>query len=279
MPSMSAAVYSYMGPRWGLLTLGLIIGLLYMRFYGTGAGWIWLVQWIAMGPIFMVAMKRARTLEGAAGVTVAATVGLQIILLTMKSVEVGMSPLTFVEKNIEASIQNALLAYGEVGVVPQELSLPQSPASALARFMVLIVPGSVIAMDLLFYWWTLLIHRRIMGLYGMKGLGPRLLGIWRLPFPLIWVTILGGGLIILPVGGVGWVGINLLIVMGTLHFFQGVGVISMLFQKKGVPSVIKGLIYFLICFQQVLLLGVIILGLFDIWFDFRKRWMPLSVDN
>ena len=246
---------------------------------GASSGWIWVIQWVAMGPIFVVAMNRVRTLDRALAIALLTTLGLQIFLLLIRSVSGGISPWTLVERSIEASIQRAFVVYGEMGLVPEEMTISEGSISNLSRAIALIVPGSIIAVDTLLYWWTLLVQRWVMGLSGIQGPGPKVLRTWGLPYPWVWVTIMGGVLTVLPVGGLGWIGVNLLIVMGTLHFLQGIGVLSTFFHNRDVPAFIRGIFYFLVCFQQVVLLGVIILGMFDIWFDFRKRWAPKSTDR
>ena len=55
-----------------------------------------------------------------------------------------------------------------------------------------------------------------------------------------------------------------------LFFFQGLGIVSFFFERKKVPRFLKILLYSLIALQQLALLAVIGIGLFDMWFDFRK---------
>jgi uncharacterized protein YybS (DUF2232 family) len=95
---------------------------------------------------------------------------------------------------------------------------------------------------------------------------------WGIPYPWVWVTILGGLLLLVPVEDLGAVGVNLLIFMGSVHFLQGMAVLSNLFRQRRVPPFFRGAVYALVFLQQVLLLVVAAIGLFDLWFDFRKRW-------
>jgi uncharacterized protein YybS (DUF2232 family) len=65
-------------------------------------------------------------------------------------------------------------------------------------------------------------------------------------------------------------GINGLIVMMMVYFFQGIAVVSFYFEKKQFPKILRILLYGLIAIQQPLLLVVVALGFFDIWIDFRR---------
>ncbi len=66
------------------------------------------------------------------------------------------------------------------------------------------------------------------------------------------------------------IGLNGLIVLMTIYFFQGIAIISFYFNKKNFSKGAKILLYGLIVLQQLLLFVVIGLGLFDAWLDFRK---------
>jgi uncharacterized protein YybS (DUF2232 family) len=43
-----------------------------------------------------------------------------------------------------------------------------------------------------------------------------------------------------------------------------------LFHKKNFPRLVRFILYSLIAIQQVFLLVVVALGMFDMWLDFRK---------
>jgi uncharacterized protein YybS (DUF2232 family) len=70
-------------------------------------------------------------------------------------------------------------------------------------------------------------------------------------------------------------GINGLIVLMTVYFFQGMAITTFFFQKKRFPFILRVFFYGLIVVQQFLLLLVIALGFFDTWLNFRK----LGVSN
>jgi uncharacterized protein YybS (DUF2232 family) len=73
-----------------------------------------------------------------------------------------------------------------------------------------------------------------------------------------------------PAGATKLFGLNILLIAMTIYFFQGMGIVSFFFEKKKVPRFFKILLYSLIALQQLALLAVIGMGLFDMWFNFRK---------
>lgn len=173
---------------------------------------------------------------------------------------------------MEATLQRALGAYAEAGLAPGSLERIREGIPALALAMAWVVPGSVVAMDLLLYWWTLLVQRKALPPLGIQRPGSEALHGWSLPYGWVWVTILGGCLLLVPVEVARWIGVNVLILMGTVHFFQGISVVASFFQRRGVPPFLRGIFYALVFLQHFVLLAVMAIGLFDIWFDFRKRW-------
>lgn len=94
---------------------------------------------------------------------------------------------------------------------------------------------------------------------------------WRLPDILIWGAIASGFFLILPITWLKIVGLNLLIIYGTLYFFQGLSVLASLLEKWSVPSPARVAIYFFLLLVLVYaVVFVIILGVADIWTDLRK---------
>lgn len=271
LPVLCAGLYRFLGPRLGLLALALPVGAI-LLLVDDGGEWMWLLQWVAIGPIFVEAFSRSRTLEQAMGGALLVTLALQGLLLTVRSLEVGVAPWTLLAQGMEAAIQGSIPLYGAMGMDPQSIARLQANVPALAKAMTAMVPGMVVAMDLFLYWWTLLVYRRFSNLWGDMGPGREALCTWGMPYPWVWVTIMGGILILLPASLLKWTGANLLIVMGTLHFFQGIGIIADFFQVRGFSAFVRGIFYAMIFFQQFLMLGVMVLGLFDIWLDFRGRW-------
>ena len=87
---------------------------------------------------------------------------------------------------------------------------------------------------------------------------------------LVWVFIGCAMALMIPAGPVKMIGINCLIVLMLVYFFQGIAVVSFFFQQKNAPMALKGFCYFLIAVQVYVLILVIGLGFFDNWIDFRK---------
>ncbi|MGD9106978.1 MAG: DUF2232 domain-containing protein, partial [Desulfobacterales bacterium] len=96
------------------------------------------------------------------------------------------------------------------------------------------------------------------------------LKLWKAPEVLIWGIIGCGLLLLLPGMTFKFVGLNGLLIMLTIYFFQGIAIVSFYFEKKRFPRMLRVFLYSLIALQQVVLIVIIGLGLFDMWLNFRK---------
>ena len=68
------------------------------------------------------------------------------------------------------------------------------------------------------------------------------------------------------------IGLNVLLILMTIYFFQGMAIISFYFRKRAVPGLLKGFGYFVVI--RYMSVVVAFIGLFDIWVDFRKISQP-----
>lgn len=102
-----------------------------------------------------------------------------------------------------------------------------------------------------------------------SGQGESLLA-WRAPERLVWLLIAAGGLMILFDGFWFWAGANLLLVLSLVYFFQGLAVLAFWLGKKNAPRILRVGIYLLVAVEIFLALLVALVGLFDLWFNFRR---------
>ena len=87
---------------------------------------------------------------------------------------------------------------------------------------------------------------------------------------MVWGVIGCGLALFLPNASIKIIGLNGLLILMSVYFFQGIAIVSFYFKKKQFPRIIRIFLYTLIAVQQLVLLAVIGLGFFDMWFNFRK---------
>ena len=93
---------------------------------------------------------------------------------------------------------------------------------------------------------------------------------WQAPDPLVWVLVGAGCILLLPGTVSKAIGMNLLLVVLLVYFFQGLSIVAFFFDRKRVPKLIRGFAYAFIVLQEIATLLVVGLGVFDVWFNVRR---------
>ncbi len=207
--------------------------------------------------------------------TVAMTAGVVItmggIMLALYSLLLATTPWVVVSNYLEKSAKLALVMYSEMGASEENIGVAVQSLERIIYVVLRIIPA-IVTVATLFVVWSNLILARLL-LQGKQLVYPDFgrLNQWRAPEPLVWVAIASGALILFSNPGLKMLGINGLIVIMMIYFFQGIAIISFYFEKKQFPTVLRVLLYGLIAMQQLLLVVVIVVGFFDMWIDFRRE--------
>jgi uncharacterized protein YybS (DUF2232 family) len=94
---------------------------------------------------------------------------------------------------------------------------------------------------------------------------------WKSPDWIVAFFILAGLFTLLEHKLLQTIGLNLLVIVGQVYFFQGLAIVSVFMDERKWPGMIRWPIYILILIQIYMMIIVAGFGLFDTWFDFRKR--------
>lgn len=190
--------------------------------------------------------------------------------LMLYSLSIGKGLGQMVTDSVGQNLEMSLALYRNMGVAEENIELIAGSLEAIAYVMVRVLPGLSAAACLLITWACLMLARPIFRAKGLPypDFGP--LNRWQAPEVLVWGAIACGALLLVPEKGIKVMGINGLIVLMTIYFFQGIAITTFFFQKKRFPLFLRVFLYSLIVVQQFLLLLVIGMGFFDTWLNFRK---------
>jgi uncharacterized protein YybS (DUF2232 family) len=97
---------------------------------------------------------------------------------------------------------------------------------------------------------------------------------WSPPDKTVFVAIAAAGMSLIPGTVIRPLGLNLVIVVGAVYALSGFFILQHFFSKAGFPIFMRWAAYILLVLQPFLLVGIALLGLFDLWFDFRKIRLP-----
>jgi uncharacterized protein YybS (DUF2232 family) len=171
---------------------------------------------------------------------------------------------------LQRNLELALAIYKEMEVSEERIAILAESMEGILYIMLRIMPAIVIVSTLFVVWSNLLLARPL--LRGRDLFCPDFgtLNEWKAPEPLVWLVIVSGVLVLMPNQGLKLLGINGLIIMMMIYFFQGIAIVSFYFDKKQFPRLLRGVLYGLIALQQLVLLLVIAAGFLDMWVDFRR---------
>jgi len=97
---------------------------------------------------------------------------------------------------------------------------------------------------------------------------------WSAPERLIWALIGTGFGIMAPVQALSALALNGFLCVAAVYFCQGLAIMAFYFQMLAVPSIVRGVIYFIALVQPVVAAIVCVAGVFDMWIDFRRLKPP-----
>lgn len=93
---------------------------------------------------------------------------------------------------------------------------------------------------------------------------------WKSPPELVWLLIASGYAAFFTAGAVAWLAANLFAVLLAVYFCQGLVIAQFYMRRWRSPLWLVGLIYLFIFLEWLVATGVMLVGVFDLWADFRR---------
>lgn len=159
-------------------------------------------------------------------------------------------------------------AVADSGVDPARPLLPGVEAADWGALILKILPALWVINTALVAFLNLLLVRGLALAWG--EMPPEVpLHHWSAPEWLIFPFLAAGFLLLAPVPLIRLAAVNFLLVLGLVYFFQGLAVVAALFERFHLPGFLR-LVGFLIAFMNPVFLMVTLVGLLDLWLDFRR---------
>ncbi len=221
---------------------------------------------LILSEVFRMNLSVEKTVVVTAGVVISAGA----LILGLYSLFSTDSLWGMVSEYLNKNLELALEMYREMDMPQEKVSLLSDSMESILYAMLRIMPAIVIVSTLFVVWGNIVLARPLLRSRRLFCPDFGTLNEWKAPEHLVWLVILSAVLLIMPHKGLKLLGINGLIVMMTIYFFQGIAIVSFYFEKKQFPRILRGVLYGLIAVQQLVLLLVIAAGFFDMWVDFRR---------
>jgi len=156
------------------------------------------------------------------------------------------------------------------GQLYSDMGIEQDQIEMLNQAFLIVLPGMFTVSFMATMWMNILIMKKLLKKKGIQLKSMDNLNHYKAPDYLVWVVIVLGTILFLPMEVPKYISINCLIALMLVYFFQGIAVVSFYFQKKKSPTALRIFFYSLIAVQLYFLILVIGLGFFDNWINFRK---------
>jgi len=193
-----------------------------------------------------------------------------LISLIVSSVLTGEGVFAVVSDYVAKNLELTLVLYQSMGMSQENIQLISQSLDKIHQVLVTIIPALVSVSTLFVTWISILLARPVLTSRSLfyPDFGP--LKLWKAPEYLVWAVIGCGLSLFLPPTALKIIGLNGLLILLTVYFFQGIAIVSFYFDKKRLPRFVRVFLYTLIGLQQLILLAVIGLGFFDLWINFRR---------
>jgi uncharacterized protein YybS (DUF2232 family) len=172
----------------------------------------------------------------------------------------------YVDKNLKLTLS----LYSNMGIKPENIQMISNSLENIKYVLVRIIPALVVSSAVFISWTNLLLAKPIFKNQNLFYPDFGSLKLWKAAEFLVWGVICFGLLLLFPYKPIKVLGLNGLLILITVYFFQGIAIVSFYFEKKKFPRLLRFFLYTLMAVQQIVLLVVIGIGFFDMWLNFRK---------
>lgn len=231
---------------------------------------LFFAELMLLGFVMGASFERNLHIERTVLLTCGIVVGSGVVCLALFSSLSGVGTWEMVSGYVDRNLQMTLALYEHVGMGEEVILAISESLPAIHFFMVRVLPALAVSSVLFITWTTLVMARPVARRFGLAYPDFGRLNHWRAPEWLVWGIIASGIILLLPDKGIRMLGVNGLILLMTIYFFNGIAIVSFFLEKKSLPLFVRSGIYLFIALQQLALFLVIGIGLFDTWFNFRK---------
>jgi uncharacterized protein YybS (DUF2232 family) len=218
---------------------------------------------------------RRDRLEVIVGGTVILVVTLQALTFLVLAWQQGVTPLVYLQRIISEVWKLFSQLVANEPALKQEMQFAGVNAAEITSVIAQLTPALLLINATLVVLLNYLLSRRLGGARECED--SRLsLSAWEAPGWLVFVLIGAGFFLLVPNQVVQMVGVNVLLVCSLFYFFQGLAILGFHFKRFRVPQFFRWIAYTLLVLIKSIMLLVILMGLIDLWLDFRHLHRPPS---
>jgi len=228
----------------------------------------------ALGVVLSEIMKRGLTIGWTISLAAFAGIFFMGVILIYKSILFGKLPWDQIYVYVSGMVQENIKLYGQLDLPSEQMQYIKENSGKIARVLTYTFPSlSLISLSVIILV-NVLACRTLFKVAELNCPDFGDLSLWKASDYLVWVLIVSGAGLLIPLLWIKFTALNFLILCLFIYFLQGIAIIEFFFKRKKAPFYLRFLFYFLIMIQQYLMFFVVAAGLFDLWIDFRKSSAP-----
>lgn len=228
----------------------------------------------ALGMVLSEIMKRRLTMGWTISLAAFAGIFVMGAILIYNSILFGKLPWDQIYVYVSSMVQENIKLYGQLDLPSEQMQYIKENSGKIARILTYTFPSlSLISLSVIILV-NILICRTLFKVAKLACPDFGDLSLWKASDHLVWVLIVSGAGLLIPLLWIKFTALNFLILCLFIYFLQGIAIIEFFFKRKKAPFYLRFLFYFLIMIQQYLMFFVVAAGLFDLWIDFRKTPAP-----
>lgn len=228
----------------------------------AGAYYLALVGVPAVATVW--ALRAGCRIETTAGVAVASVIACGGALLWVSYGD-SAAMLSGMAAGVRESFDLSLALYRDLGMSADRLAELELRREEVTSSLFETLPAAMVIASGVVWFFNILVSTRWTAWPQVQDLKR-----WQAPPWFIWLFIVAGFLMLAPLPPVAFVARNVFGVMMAFYFFQGLAIVSYYLQRLGLPRGLRVASYAVIALQQMVAGIVLVLGVFDLWGDFRR---------
>jgi uncharacterized protein YybS (DUF2232 family) len=182
----------------------------------------------------------------------------------------GLSPVEMILNYLQSNLDKTIGLYEKEGLNQAMVTQLRQLGPVLVDLVKKTYPSLIIVGAGFVVWLNVVLSKPLFIFNGVKYPDLGKADMWKAPEYLVWGLIAAGFSLLSSIKYVNFVALNSLIIFSVIYAFHGFSILIFFFNKYNVPTWIRAVVYIIIIFQQLFLIILALMGLFDQWIDFRK---------
>ena len=281
MPLPAYYFLSVYGQRQGAIIIAWALGLASGLTFWTGAlpGLIFSLTLLPVGFILARADRENETVQRAGIQSIVYLVLVWLVTGWLIGMATQSNPYLELRQGLDKGFEATFGLYRDSGRFPAgDLEEIKTFITQLREQVARLFPALLLTLIVSTVWLNIVVGRWLLKKKASSRTEREELKNWRLPELLVWPVIMTGIALLLPDEKLHTLGLNVGLVLLVLYLSQGLAIVSSLMQKWSLPLAVRIITYSLL-FLQIYGIGFIaVLGLADVWVDFRKQRLKKDKD-